>query len=72
MGFLDKLTGKKDTQASAGPSAMVKDVVCGMTIAPTKAAGTSAHGKDTFYFCSAGCKAKFDKDPHHYLGAHAH
>ena len=27
---------------------------------------------DTYYFCSAGCKSKFDADPHKYLGAHSH
>jgi Cu+-exporting ATPase len=30
------------------------------------------HGSAAYYFCSAGCKAAFEKDPHKYLGAHAH
>ncbi len=42
---------------------MVKDVVCGMQIDPAKAAGTSQHNGQTYHFCSAGCKAKFDADP---------
>jgi YHS domain-containing protein len=29
----------------------------------------SEHDGTTFYFCSAGCKSQFDKDPHRY--AHA-
>ena len=44
-------------------SPKVKDVVCGMTIDPAKAAGTSQYEGQTFYFCSKGCKAKFDADP---------
>ena len=42
---------------------MVKDVVYGMEIDPAKAAGTSQYNGQTYYFCSAGCKAKFDADP---------
>ncbi|MEX2270967.1 MAG: heavy metal translocating P-type ATPase [Vicinamibacterales bacterium] len=46
----------------------VKDVVCGMTIDPAKAAGTSVYQGQTYYFCGKGCKAKFDADPERYLG----
>ena len=42
---------------------MEKDVVCGMEIDPAKAAGTSQHEGKTYYFCSTGCKAKFDANP---------
>lgn len=45
---------------------MEKDVVCGMQIDPKKAAGTSQHNGKTYYFCSPGCKAKFDADPAKY------
>ena len=68
MGFLDKLKGKDATPAGG----KVTDPVCGMTIDPANAAGTSVHGAQTYHFCSAGCKTKFDADPHKYLGAHAH
>lgn len=27
---------------------------------------SSKHDDRTFYFCSPGCKASFDKDPHKY------
>ena len=40
-----------------------KDVVCGMQIDPAKAAGTSQYQGKTYYFCSKGCKAKFDANP---------
>jgi len=47
-----------------------KDPVCGMTpfVAVAKAKGnhTVYHGTD-YYFCSAGCKAKFESEPEKYL-----
>src|SRR5687767_9911777 len=36
------------------------DPVCGMTVDPAKAAGVSERDGVTYYFCSAGCKTKFD------------
>ena len=45
---------------------MERDVVCGMQVDPVKAAGTSEVGGKTCYFCSKGCKAKFDADPPRY------
>lgn len=47
-------------------SSMEKDVVCGMQVDPTKAAGTSQFNGKTYYFCSKGCKAKFDANPGQY------
>ena len=43
--------------------ATVPDPVCGMTVDPARAAGSSKYGDTTYYFCSAGCKAKFDANP---------
>jgi Cu+-exporting ATPase len=42
---------------------MEKDVVCGMQVDPAKAAGSSEYNGKTYYFCSKGCKAKFDANP---------
>ena len=42
---------------------MEKDVVCGMQIDPAKAAGSSEYQGKKYYFCSSGCKAKFDANP---------
>lgn len=39
------------------------DPVCGMQVEPQSAAGTSEHTGETYYFCSAGCKQKFDAAP---------
>jgi heavy metal translocating P-type ATPase len=46
----------------------VTDPVCGMTVDPTTK-HTSDHGGEEFYFCSAGCKAKFDAEPDRYTRA---
>jgi Cu+-exporting ATPase len=48
---------------------MAKDPVCGMTVDEKKAAGTSEYKGQTYYFCSSGCKAAFDKEPEKYVGA---
>ena len=46
----------------------VIDPVCKMTIESEKAAATSQYKGQTVYFCSPGCKVKFDKEPEEYLG----
>ncbi|MEZ4666528.1 MAG: YHS domain-containing protein [Anaerolineae bacterium] len=46
----------------------VRDPVCGMEIDPKQAAGTSEYKSQTYYFCSAGCKKAFDKEPEKYVG----
>jgi P-type Cu+ transporter len=37
------------------------DPICGMTVDPARAAGTSQRDGETFYFCSKGCNEKFDR-----------
>ncbi len=44
----------------------VRDVVCGMTVAPDSPHHASHAGHD-YRFCSAGCRAKFGADPARYL-----
>lgn len=51
------------------PAEKVKDPVCGMTIDPASAKGKSEHDGKTYYFCSDGCKKKFDADPKKYVPA---
>ena len=46
---------------------MAKDPVCGMSVDEQKAI-TIRHGGQTYYFCSAGCKATFEKTPGKYAG----
>jgi len=50
---------------------LVTDPVSGMTIDPKTAAETREHDGTTFHFCSTGCAAKFDADPHRYGHLHA-
>ena len=42
------------------------DPVCGMTV-DMRTAITHAHAGDSYYFCSAGCRARFAADPAKYL-----
>jgi Cu+-exporting ATPase len=41
----------------------MNDPVCGMQVNPASAAGTSQYQGQTYYFCSKGCKTKFDANP---------
>jgi YHS domain-containing protein len=45
---------------------MAKDPICGMNVDETKAAATAVYKGKTYYFCCAGCKAKFEKEPEKY------
>jgi uncharacterized protein len=44
-----------------------RDPVCGMTVDRSKTQFRSEHEGQTYYFCGAGCKAKFDADPERYV-----
>lgn len=46
----------------------VRDPVCGMDLAPEKAAETRSVAGDTYYFCSASCASRFDSDTERYTG----
>jgi P-type Cu+ transporter len=45
----------------------VKDLVCGMEIEKDTARGPAGHMGKTFYFCSDGCKEKFEREPMRYI-----
>ncbi len=47
----------------------MKDPVCGMTVNPDKAAGSSEYQGTTYWFCSKSCLAKFEANPGAYLEA---
>ena len=49
--------------------ALAIDPVCGMRVDPATAKGTAEYQGTTYYFCSAGCRAKFAADPAKYLVA---
>lgn len=50
-------------------SSVTKDPVCGMDVDPATAKHSSQHEGTSYYFCSEGCKKKFDADPAKYLAA---
>ena len=54
---------------STTTSATVTDPVCGMTIDPAKAVGSSRYNGETYHFCSRGCETKFDDNPQQYVAA---
>ncbi len=47
-----------------------KDPVCGMTVDTSTAEHTHYDGKE-YFFCSATCKAKFEKNPKQYTARSA-
>lgn len=55
----------KKAEAPAAAEFPTKCVVTGEAIASAKdaAGGSSVYNGKTYYFCCAGCKPQFDKDP---------
>ncbi len=49
----------------------VRDPVCGMHVDPARAPAREYYQGTTYYFCSAGCAAKFRADPGTYVQAPA-
>jgi YHS domain-containing protein/uncharacterized membrane protein YraQ (UPF0718 family) len=60
-GGVDMLRAMESAPASDSGHAV--DPVCGMTVDPATAAGQAHFEGKTYYFCSSGCKARFEKDP---------
>jgi len=48
---------------------MARDLVCGMSVDPEKAAAKVEHAGHTYYFCGAGCARRFAENPEKYLTA---
>jgi P-type Cu+ transporter len=48
---------------------LATDPVCGMTVDPHTAKHRADHAGRPYYFCSAGCRAKFLADPERYLAS---
>lgn len=53
--------------SSPSSSLTLVDPVCGMKVSPEDAARHSQFNGQTYYFCSASCKAKFKANPEHYV-----
>ncbi|MBN1696322.1 MAG: YHS domain-containing protein [Spirochaetales bacterium] len=46
---------------------MEKDIICGMDVDPKKTGIKATYKNKTYYFCSPGCKAAFEKEPDKYV-----
>ncbi|MBK6893620.1 MAG: cadmium-translocating P-type ATPase [Flavobacteriales bacterium] len=57
------------TGPSHSDEQLAKDPVCGMDVDPTTAKYSSEHEGTTYYFCSEGCRKKFEAEPAKYLAA---
>src|SRR5690606_5545123 len=54
-------------EASVTSAATMIDPVCGMKVDPHKTPHRAYYKGEPFYFCSAGCRAKFETNPEKYL-----
>jgi P-type Cu+ transporter len=59
--------GREERMPPAESSGKVKDPVCGMSVDPATAKNQATHAGHSYFFCSAGCRAKFVADPGRYL-----
>src|SRR5947208_2214627 len=55
------------SRRSGASAAVVKDPVCGMTVDPRTAKHRADYRGQTYYFCSARCRERFEADPQKYL-----
>ena len=59
---------KHHIEPEASRAASAQDPVCGMKVDPTTTPHVASHDDHTYYFCSAGCRAKFVAAPEKYVG----
>jgi xanthine dehydrogenase accessory factor len=58
--------------AVAAVPATAVDPVCGMTVPADDTSRPFEHDGVTYYFCSAGCRSTFERDPAAHLPREAH
>ncbi len=61
------LGGRKATGSAAARTASAVDPVCGMTVTAGASGRPLEHEGVTYWFCGAGCRSAFEKDPGAYL-----
>ena len=61
------LVKEKHMNHSTTVTATVTDPVCGMTIDPANAVGSSSYNGQMYHFCSQVCQTKFDSAPTEYV-----
>ncbi len=64
------LGGHKDACGAGDVKAEHVDPICGMTVDPAKAAGSTTYQGRTYYFCSTHCLHRFEADPQRYTDTH--
>jgi len=57
---------RRNDSASVPPTTVI-DPVCGMTVDPRQAAGSSTHEETTYHFCSKHCQQKFQTNPRQFI-----
>lgn len=62
----DHTHAHKPPAGAAGNSAKAVDPLCGMDVIKAAAKFKSTHEGKEFFFCNAGCKERFDKEPGRY------
>jgi xanthine dehydrogenase accessory factor len=70
-GATERATSTRDEPELAGPAGLAPaaeavDPVCGMTVTASASARPVRHDGADYYFCSAGCRQAFEKDPDAY------
>jgi YHS domain-containing protein len=73
MTFMTKQSSHANLQLPTAQNlvlgAIAIDPICGMTVEIATAHFTTEHNGKTYYFCAAGCKRSFDKEPGKYVQA---
>ncbi len=72
VAVLAELVAWRHERSTVPPSpATAIDPVCGMQVVAGTARETAVYGGETFVFCGAGCRSRFESDPRRYVGVAA-
>ena len=69
--MVDQAQAHRHAAAAPAGGGLAKDPVCGMSVDPAAGKPRADYRGETFHFCCAGCKAKFEADPGRYVAAEA-
>ena len=58
---------RHERRAVPSTPAVAVDPVCGMEVVVDTARETAVHDGETYYFCGAGCRSRFEADPERYV-----
>ena len=59
--------GPVTARPELSPVLFATDQVCGMTVDPLTSKHKTVYRDVTYWFCSSGCQAEFEKEPERYL-----